>query len=81
MGNAKERLKILENVIARVGLDGDVLGEFAKAMSTLNGLDSFNELNPPTPPQNQPPVQQQPQEPMINNEGMGGGVLPPEKPI
>lgn len=50
MATAKERQKILFNVIARVGMDGDVLGEFAKAMSSLNGLQTFNEVNPPMPP-------------------------------
>jgi hypothetical protein len=50
MANAKERLKIFENVIARVGLDGDVLGEYAKAMSSLNGLQTYSELNPPQAP-------------------------------
>lgn len=47
MANATERLKIFENIIARVGLDGDVLGEYSKAMSQLNGLQTFNEMNPP----------------------------------
>jgi len=54
MINAQERLKIFENIVARVGLDGDVLGEYSKAMSTLNGLQTYNELNPPTAPL-QPP--------------------------
>ena len=63
MASAKERLKVFENIIARVGLDGDVLGEYAKAVSTLNGFQSYTEMNPPviTPqqstvlPTNQPP--------------------------
>ena len=54
MASAAERLKIIENVIARVGLDGDVLGEYSKVMSTLNGLQTFSEINPPIP-QNLPP--------------------------
>ena len=54
MASAAERLKIIENVIARVGLDGDVLGEYSKAMSALNGLQTYNEMNPPVP-QNLPP--------------------------
>ena len=44
------------NVIARVGLDGDVLGEYSKAMSTLNGMQSYTEMNPPIP-QGLPPEQ------------------------
>ena len=54
MATSRERLAIIENVIARVGLDGDVLGEYSKAMSALNGLQTFSEMNPPIP-QNLPP--------------------------
>jgi len=54
MASAAERLKIIENVIARVGLNGDVLGEYSRAMSALNGLQTYNEMNPPIP-QNLPP--------------------------
>ena len=54
MATAKERRNIMYNVIARVGLDGDVLGEYSRAMSALNGLQTYNEMNPPTP-QNLPP--------------------------
>jgi hypothetical protein len=50
MASAKERLRIFENVIARVGLDGDVLGEYSKAMSALNGLQTYNEMNSPVLP-------------------------------
>jgi len=56
MASAAERLKIIENVIARVGLDGDVLGEYSRAMSALNGLQTFSEMNPPAP-ENLPPQQ------------------------
>jgi len=56
MATAKERRDIMYNVIARVGLDGDVLGEYAKAINTLNNLQTFNEMNPPMP-QNLPPEQ------------------------
>ena len=56
MASAAERLKIIENVIARVGLNGDVLGEYSKAMSALNGLQTYTEMNPPIP-QNLPPEQ------------------------
>lgn len=53
MASAQERLKVFENIIARVGLDGDVIGEYAKAMSTLNGLQTQMEMTPPMPPQPQ----------------------------
>ena len=54
MATSRERLAIIENVIARIGLDGDVLGEYSRAMSALNNLQTFNEMNPPIP-QNLPP--------------------------
>jgi len=50
MATSRERLKIFENIIARVGLDGDVLGEYSKAMSMLNGMQTYQELNPPITP-------------------------------
>ena len=57
MASAKERRDIFYNIIARVGLDGDVLGEYAKAINTLNGLQTYSEMNPPPIPQNLPPEQ------------------------
>jgi len=54
MATAKERRDIFYNVIARVGLDGDVMGEYSKAMNALNNLKTYNEMNPPIP-QNLPP--------------------------
>jgi hypothetical protein len=62
MASAKERLAVLENVIARVGLDGDVLGEYSKAMSSLNGLQTYEEMNPVMPP--------------LSNQGEGVGTPP-----
>jgi len=50
MGQAREKLRIFENVMARVGLGGDFLGEYFKALSTVNGLQTYNEMNPPTAP-------------------------------
>jgi hypothetical protein len=49
MATGKERLHVFENVMARVGLSGDFLGEYFKALSTLNGLQTYNEMNPPQP--------------------------------
>ena len=48
MATGEDKLKILENVIGRVGLSGDVLGEFAKALSALNGIQAYNDMNEPT---------------------------------
>jgi len=68
MGQAREKLRIFENVMARVGLGGDFLGEYFKALSTVNGLQTYNELNPPTAPLQ--PTQAQ----------LGGGVAPTTTP-
>ena len=76
MATAKDRLTIFENVIARVGIDGDVLGEYSKALLNLNGMQSFAEMTPPVPPAppvdntlpaEQPPMEQPPMEqpPMV----------------
>ena len=54
MGQGREKLRIFENVMARVGLNGDFLGEYFKALSTVNGLQTFNELNKPQPTEQTP---------------------------
>jgi hypothetical protein len=43
----QDRLRIFENVLARTSGGRDTLNEFAKAMSGINGLQTFQELNPP----------------------------------
>ena len=72
MLSAVERLKIFENIRARVGSDADVLGEYAKAMSTLNGMQTMSEMMPPPP---MPPQGQN----MANTPPLGqnGMVVPP----
>ena len=51
MATAKERYVIALNILAKVGIDGELHNEYAKAMSMLHGLQTYNELNPPPPPQ------------------------------
>jgi hypothetical protein len=65
---AQERLKIAENIVARVGLDGDIMGEFARAMAGLNEFDSFQQMAPP------------PQQPMggVPNIAENGDNMPQE---
>ena len=65
--NNEDRLIIFENIIGRVGIDGDVLGEYGKAMSTLNGLQTMAEMRPPMaiPPTDQN-VENTPQLPQGN---------------
>lgn len=71
MADARSRLKVLENVIGRVGLGGDVLGEYSKALSAMNGLDTYAEMNPaPVPMPTQTPTvapQEQMATPPIGN--------------
>ncbi len=66
MATAKERYQIALNVLARTGLNGDFLGEYSKAISTLNGFQTMQDMQntPMTPPEapnnpdmglNQPP--------------------------
>lgn len=74
MASAQDRLKVLENVIARVGLDGDVLGEYSKAMSGLNGLQTMAEMTPPPIAQTPLIGQNLTSEPQIP---LNEGVVPP----
>lgn len=49
MASTQDKLKIFENVLARIGLGGDVLSEYTKALSALNGLDTMSQMQPPMP--------------------------------
>ena len=79
MASAKERLSILENVIARVGIE-NALKEYSKAMSSLNGFQTIQEMTPPmpefTPIQNAggtisgQPMQSPVQTPMMGNSNL-----------
>jgi hypothetical protein len=46
--NSEDKLKIFENVIARVGIE-NALKEYTRAISSLNGFQSMQELTPPMP--------------------------------
>ena len=63
MASAKDKLRVLENVIGRIGLGGDVLSEYSKALSAMSGLDTYAEMNPAPIPIPQTPMVA-PQEPM-----------------
>ena len=41
---AKDKYKIALNIAARVGMDGNLIGEFAKTMSALHGVSSQEQL-------------------------------------
>jgi hypothetical protein len=72
---AKDRLAILENVIAKVGIDGDVLGEYTRSLATLNGMESMRATMPPMMPQTSPMEAQPPmeaQQPLMEEGGLEG---------
>lgn len=48
----QEKLTLFENIMARVGI-GQALQEYSKAISNLNGFQTFQEMNPPMPPTGQ----------------------------
>ena len=66
MGKAEEKLKIFENVMARVGLNGNFLEEYFKGLSTINGLQTMAEMTPPPMPSQGQNVTTQP--PFTQNE-------------
>lgn len=75
MGQAREKLKVFENVMARVGLNGNFLEEYFKGLSTINGLQTMAEMTPPpmgnTIPPNGQNVDNIPQTPQ------NGAIVPP----
>jgi len=55
MASSADKIRVFENVMARVGLDGDFLGEYFKGLSAINGMQTMAEMTPPPimPPQGQ----------------------------
>ena len=60
MGKHSDNLKMFYNVLRRTSGGADTLAEYARVQSDLNGMQTYNELNPPqapivpTQPTNQP---------------------------
>jgi len=46
MASYSDKLKVFENIIAKVGIENAMV-EYAKRMAQLNGFDSYMENNPP----------------------------------
>ena len=46
---AEERYKVALNILARVGVDGDLIGEYGKAMAGYNSFESMQAMPPPPP--------------------------------
>lgn len=67
MATAQEQYRIAQNILARIGIDGDLISEHAKAMSTIHGMQTYQELNPP---------QAIPQEPQSMMSGQAGQNMP-----
>ena len=72
---AEEKLKIFENVIARVGIE-NALKEYTKAISSLNGFQSMQELTPPMPEINSAVDAGAP----ISGQPIGSTTQPPAMP-
>ena len=45
----RERYTVLLNIIARTGIDGDVIAELAKAESMINMIEQQKMIPPPVP--------------------------------
>jgi hypothetical protein len=58
--NASERYKILNNIIGRVGIDGDIISELAKVESMINAIEQGKMMPPPVPPEITEPTMSQP---------------------
>lgn len=46
MASYSDKLKVFENIVAKVGIENAMI-EYAKRMAQLNGFDSYMETNPP----------------------------------
>jgi len=65
MSTATERYRILQNIIAQQGIEGDLWSELAKAEQMINMMEQ-GKMMPQTPPQPMQP--QMPVEPMMGEE-------------
>ncbi len=77
MASAADKIRVFENVMARVGLDGDFLGEYFKGLSAINGLQTYAEMNPPQIPTQPPQMSSTPLSPTqgANLPPLGDGGL------
>lgn len=59
--NASDRYKVLQNIIAQQGIDGDLYTELARAEAMINGIDQGKMMPPPMP--------SEPTEPTMSPQG------------
>ena len=70
--NASERWRLINNIIARTGIDGDVIGELARAEAMINAIDQGKMMPPPLPPEITEPTEPM-NEPMPYQAGSMAG--------
>ena len=76
---AQERYNIALNIISRVGIDGDLMGEYGKAMAQINRYNTMQDMQPVISPELPSPVTPQStqmspevQTPMTEMQGQNG---------
>lgn len=47
--NASDRYRVLQNIIAQKGIDGDLYAELARAEAMINGIEQGKMMPPPVP--------------------------------
>jgi len=47
MPSSEEKLRIFENALSIEGMGGDVIGRYTKSLAMINGMQTYNEMNPP----------------------------------
>jgi len=55
--NASERYRVLQNIVAQKGIDGDFYAELAKAEQMINMIDQGKMMPPPVPPEITEPIE------------------------
>ena len=74
---AEERYNIALNIVARVGIEGDVIGEYSKAMSRLNAFSTISDMETQGLAGMAEPMdggQQMTQPPVPPTNGLGGDI-------
>ena len=70
--NASERYRVLQNIVAQKGIDGDLYAELARAESMINAIDQGKMMPPPLPPEITEPIEPTMSQPPDQAEPMAG---------
>jgi len=70
--NANERYRVLMNIVAQKGIEGDLFSELARAEAMINAIDQGKMMPPPLPPEITEPIEPTMSQPPEEEEPLTG---------